>query len=74
MKPGHFISFNIENPSTFNYQQYYDIPFDGKYVDRQEEELVEEVDTHLTKAVERQLLSDVPVGFFLSGGLIPLPW
>ncbi len=69
MKPGHFISFNIENPSTFNYQQYYDIPFDGKYVDRQEEELVEEVDTHLTKAVERQLLSDVPVGFFLSGGL-----
>lgn len=69
MKPGHFISFNIDQPSSFNYKQYYDIPFDGKYVERQEEELVEEVDTHLTKAVERQLLSDVPVGFFLSGGL-----
>ena len=28
-----------------------------------------ELDARLTKAVDRQLLSDVPVGFFLSGGL-----
>ena len=69
MKPGHVIRFNIENPSAYIYQQFYDIPFEGKYTDKSQDELVKEVDAHLTKALERQLLSDVPVGFFLSGGL-----
>jgi asparagine synthase (glutamine-hydrolysing) len=34
-----------------------------------ERELTDELDERLQLAVERQLLSDVPVGFFLSGGL-----
>lgn len=36
---------------------------------RSESELTDELDERLQLAVERQLLSDVPVGFFLSGGL-----
>jgi len=36
---------------------------------RDEEELAEELRTLLRKAVERHLISDVPVGLFLSGGL-----
>jgi asparagine synthase (glutamine-hydrolysing) len=49
--------------------KYYEIPFNGTYVKKTEEIWIDELDAKLTKAVERQLLSDVPVGFFLSGGL-----
>ena len=69
LKPGHILGFNASNPASYSYEQYYDIPFDGKYTEKSEVELIKDVDIHLTKAVERQLLSDVPVGFFLSGGL-----
>ena len=43
--------------------------FDGTRHLATEEQLIDSLDILLVKAVERQLLSDVPVGFFLSGGL-----
>jgi asparagine synthase (glutamine-hydrolysing) len=43
--------------------------FDGTRLLATEEELVDTLDSLLVQAVQRQLLSDVPVGFFLSGGL-----
>ena len=43
--------------------------FDGTRHSVSEEELVDRLDALLVQAVQRQLLSDVPVGFFLSGGL-----
>lgn len=51
------------------FHKYYDIPFNGQYSSKTEEELINELDDKLFEAVKRQLLSDVPVGFFLSGGL-----
>ena len=36
---------------------------------KSEGELIVKLESHLLKAVERQMLSDVPLGFFLSGGL-----
>jgi asparagine synthase (glutamine-hydrolysing) len=68
LKAGHFVEINLENPS-FSPVQYYEIPFKGEVENYTEEEWAKKVDTTFTKAVERQLLSDVPVGFFLSGGL-----
>jgi asparagine synthase (glutamine-hydrolysing) len=67
--PGHFISLNINNYESFTISKYYDIPFDNSRFNKNEEELIEELENLLTRAIERQLLSDVPVGFFLSGGL-----
>ncbi len=67
--PGHYIQGNINDLSTFKNKKYYEIPFNGVYQNHSEKEWVELLDKKLTKAVERQLLSDVPVGFFLSGGL-----
>jgi len=69
LKPGYFIALNISNPSTLTIEKYYEIPFTGKYSQSTEGELTEQLQHHLKKAVDRQLLSDVPVGFFLSGGL-----
>lgn len=67
--PGHYIKLSTTNPERISIVQYYDIPFTGIYSKISEEEQVYELQQRLEKAVERQLQSDVPVGFFLSGGL-----
>ncbi len=67
--PGHYLELNVEHPQQFKIQKYYEIPFKGEIGQKNEQAWIEELDERLTKAVERQLLSDVPVGFFLSGGL-----
>ena len=69
LKPGHYITIKTDDVNTFAIHKYYEIPFTGSYSNKSEKELIDDLDTILTKAVERQLLSDVPVGFFLSGGL-----
>jgi asparagine synthase (glutamine-hydrolysing) len=49
--------------------RFYDLPFDQDFVDWPAEDAVVQVRKYLIQAVERQLVSDVPVGAFLSGGL-----
>ncbi|MCZ2100755.1 MAG: asparagine synthase (glutamine-hydrolyzing) [Chitinophagales bacterium] len=67
--PGHYIQMNTSMPETLSMVRYYTIPFEGKYDSMTEKEWIDALDDHLTNAVKRQLLSDVLVGFFLSGGL-----
>lgn len=67
--PGHYIKLSIQDLTSLSIHKYYEIPFNGNYLDLSEEEIIEGLEQHLIKAVERQLLSDVPVAFFLSGGL-----
>lgn len=67
--PGHFLKLNASQPQGIEISKFYSIPFNGKYDTKTEDEWINELDRHLLKAVERQLLSDVPIGFFLSGGL-----
>jgi asparagine synthase (glutamine-hydrolysing) len=69
LSPGHFIRISTAKPNSPVFRQYYDIPFLGKYSSKSEADLIEELDSRLLRAVQRQLLSDVPVAFFLSGGL-----
>jgi asparagine synthase (glutamine-hydrolysing) len=67
---GHYITISLDSPQDFKITKYYDIPLDNvQYSTKSETELVDELEKRLLKAVERQLLSDVPVGFFLSGGI-----
>lgn len=70
--PGYHIrlSFNGDNKTVMHsWTQFYRVPFNGVYLSNRESEVVELLDEKLTSAVRSQLLSDVPVGFFLSGGL-----
>ena len=68
--PGHFLKLNLnEIEEAPEPHKYYDVPLDGSYSSKREAELIDELDEQLNRAVKAQLLSDVPVGFFLSGGL-----
>jgi asparagine synthase (glutamine-hydrolysing) len=66
--PGHYILYDL-NTNTLKQDKYYDIPFTGKVSSVGMEELSFQLEKKLFEAVERQLMSDVPIGFFLSGGL-----
>ena len=67
--PGYCAEIDLNNPSAFKPVQYYHVPFDGHYELHTEDEWIDALDEKLNEVVKRQLLSDVPVGFFLSGGL-----
>lgn len=70
--PGHYLKIDINESLVKQVilpQSFYDIPFDGNYIYTDEAEAIDKLEELLHNAVKRQLLSDVPVGFFLSGGL-----
>lgn len=69
LEPGHYFCKQLGDDSPCHFTKYYELPYDGQYSQKSESELIDELDERLSIAVERQLLSDVPVGFFLSGGL-----
>ncbi len=69
LAPGHFIKISLDNINDLKSTKYFEIPFTGEYDTYTEKEWIDKLDIHFTNAVERQLQSDVPVGFFLSGGL-----
>lgn len=48
---------------------FYDLPYDGRRRQGDAADLALELRARLETAVERQMVSDVPVGAFLSGGL-----
>ena len=49
-------------------RKYWDLPLDAPKLDGGDAELTEEFDRMLGAAVERQMISDVPLGGFLSSG------
>ena len=68
--PGHYIKGNIHEVEKCYTTKYYELKFNPEYFqNKSENELIDLLEEKLKSAVKRQLLSDVPVGFFLSGGL-----
>jgi asparagine synthase (glutamine-hydrolysing) len=70
LPPGHLLKMNLSvGNADFVIEQFYEIPYNGNRLVANEKQLIDELEHKLFTAVERQLQSDVPVGFFLSGGL-----
>ena len=67
LSPGHFIVIDSKDQLTI--KQYWDYNFSDKLVFNNENECVELLLGKFHQAVKRRMISDVPLGTFLSGGI-----
>lgn len=66
LEAGHIL---IVQNGQIKKEQYWDLPLDLPKLKISEDEAVEELENLFRGAVKRRLLSDVPLGVFLSGGI-----
>jgi len=66
--PGTISELDLEKMS-FKSSKFFLEPESNDYWDYTEKDWVKIIDEKLNQAVERQMLSDTPIGYFLSGGL-----
>jgi len=67
LEPGHALL--VRDGRVTRKWEYYDLAYGGETPGGSEADLAVELSGHLEAAVNRQMVSDVPVGAFLSGGL-----
>jgi len=65
LSPGHLLEFE---KGKIQVRQYWDLPQYSTHVPRSEDECLEELEHRLLEATRIRLISDVPLGAFLSGG------
>jgi len=68
LEPGHLIEIDLDNPRLAP-RPYWDVPAVAEETGRSADEWAEAVAAKLDECVNRQLVSDVPLGAFLSGGV-----
>lgn len=68
LEHGSFLIFNIEK-CKYNIEQYWDFNFDSSSWIHSEKETIEILKKTFETAVKRQMVSDVPIGSYLSGGI-----
>ena len=66
LEPGCLLTLQNKEINTY---KYWDLPLDSPKLNISEEEAVEEFERLFIESVKKRLLSDVPVGVFLSGGI-----
>jgi len=66
LPPGHLLEFADGQLSV---RQYWELPTYGTAQSKSEEGFLEEMEHHLAEAVRIRLISDVPLGALLSGGV-----
>jgi asparagine synthase (glutamine-hydrolysing) len=69
LAPGSILTLDIEPAATPVVRTYWDYPFPDEPMRIDEREATEALTELFTQAVTRQLVSDVPVGAYLSGGM-----
>jgi len=65
LAPGHLLEFE---KGKIQIRQYWDLPEYNTHTPKSEEECLEELEHRLLEATRIRLISDVPLGAFLSGG------
>lgn len=66
LPPAHYMV--VKNGQVHKKERYFELDYKVDYR-RSEEEWLEEIPVFLKQAVKRQLMSDVPIGVYLSGGM-----
>lgn len=68
LEPGHYVEFDMDKYQMKNIQ-YWDVNLDSCYLNENVNTLKEKLRETIINSCKAQLVSDVPVGFFLSGGI-----
>lgn len=67
--PGHYLVYDIRSKRIVQNSAYWKLTVNGRQAaERKQEDLVEELKYLLSESVQEQMVADVPVGTFLSGG------
>lgn len=66
LKPGHYFIYELKN-NNFKTEAYYNVEFTP--IKQDFDKLVDEIDKTITKSIDTHLISDVPIGAYLSGGI-----
>ncbi len=69
LPPGHTAFLKVEEPGKLQLQKYWDFDFREPAGTSNQQECEEEFKRLFAQGVRRQLVSDVPVGAYLSGGI-----
>jgi asparagine synthase (glutamine-hydrolysing) len=59
----------VHRGTVVRHWRHYRLPYDGLYDTRPRAAIAADLTAHVEQAVRRQLIADVPIGAFLSGGL-----
>ena len=66
LRPSHYLTYDFKT-NKIETKEYYNINFKPKQQDF--DKLVEKIDDTITKSIDYHIISDVPVGAYLSGGI-----
>lgn len=68
LMPGHMLVVDAKT-GAIDIRRYWDVPEGGEIEQKSDEEWIRECRSRLEEAVRTRLMSDVPLGMFLSGGV-----
>lgn len=68
LMPGHTLVVDAQT-GAIDIRRYWDVPEPGELEQKSDDEWIRECRTRLEEAVRSRLMSDVPLGMFLSGGV-----
>lgn len=68
LQPAHYLVLSFNDEVSIEIKRYWNIHFEPDY-SKTEDQWVEEIEDSLSKTVKLHMISDVPLGAFLSGGI-----